>query len=574
MYKVLLCILGLLASVSIQSKNLLFYDGHSNYVIVLSSDVSTSEKAAAHELQDYITQIGGVRIPIVSQPEAGKNSIFIGIDRNVSDRLRCPIPEDTAETFTYMTKDDDLYIFGGREMGTAYGVFSFLEQQMGVRWYSRDYTKVPRLRRFTLRQLNHTETPAFRYRHVLYYQLHHDPLLDAHNLLNMHLGATPCGDYAPLHSFWETHTFSLLLPPEEFFQSHPEYYSMWEGKRVPNGQLCLSNPHVIRLLATRLLDVIKRNPGYLAYSLAQNDNQICCECDACRQIEQRYGSHSGLLIWAVNQVAEEIDRQLPGTNLITLAYQYTRQAPKGILPRHNVFVRLCDIECCFLHPLDDVAENAAFMDDLKAWARLTDRLFVFDYVTNFAQYTAPYPNFAVMNLNLQTFLKNHVSGVMEEGQYESDGGEFAELKQWVLAKLMWNPHQEVSTLARQFISDYYGKSANDVWKYYKLCCELVRDDTHAKFNSDHNIPLYTDRFIDDGIRLLKKALTACRQDSVVTRRVEHLLLQPLYLQMKRQPAKAAVNGNISLYLRIVCRDNIRMREGTPLETSIREEGYI
>ena len=96
--------------------------------------------------------------------------------------------------------------------------------------------------------------------------------------------------------------------------------------------------------------------------------------------------------------------------------------------------------------MDDVAENAAFMDDLKAWARLTDRLFVFDYVTNFAQYTAPYPNFAVMNLNLQTFLKNHVSGVMEEGQYESDGGEFAELKQWVLAKLMWNPHQEVSTI--------------------------------------------------------------------------------------------------------------------------------
>ena len=214
------------------------------------------------------------------------------------------------------------------------------------------------------------------------------------------------------------------------------------------------------------------------------------------------------------------------------------------------------------------------MDDLKAWARLTDRLFVFDYVTNFAQYTAPYPNFAVMNHNLQTFLKNRVSGVMEEGQYESDGGEFAELKQWVLAKLMWNPHQDVSTLARQFISDYYGKSANDVWKYYKLCCELVRDDTHAKFNSDHNIPLYTDRFIDDGIRLLKKALTACRQDSVVTRRVEHLLLQPLYLQVKRQPAKAAVNGNISLYLRIVRRDAIRMREGTPLETSIREEGYI
>ena len=35
----------------------------------------------------------------------------------------------------------------------------------------------------------------------------------------------------------------------------------------------------------------------------------------------------------------------------TLAYRYTRQAPKTIKPADNVIIRLCSIECCFSHPL-------------------------------------------------------------------------------------------------------------------------------------------------------------------------------------------------------------------------------
>ena len=552
----------------------LFKDGRSDYQIVVSDKAHESEKAAAKELQEYIQQISGVQLPIGNKPSQTGKNVFVGFTPYTASLLKVEIPADTSETFTYRTLDDNLFIYGGRNIGTAYGVFSFLEQQLGVHWYAADFTKVPRMRTFRLRQLNHTESPAFRYRHVLYYQMMWNPLLCVHNLQNMGAWPMSCGNYGTLHSLWETHTFSLLLPPDEFFDKHPEYYSLHQGKRIRDGQLCLSNPEVLMLLTERMVDVVKKDSKYMAYSLAQNDNNLYCECASCHKLVQRYGSQAGLLLWAVNQVADKIDKQLPGTNLITLAYQYTRKAPKGIRPRSNVFIRLCDIECCFLHPIEKSSENQAFTSDLKEWSRLTDHVFIFDYITGFLQYTSPYPNFSVLSPNLQTFASHHVAGVMETGQYESDGGEWAELKQWISAKLLWNPHQDVDALARQFIGDYYGQAAPFVLRYYRQCCSLVKSDTHALFSNRHDNPMFTDQFVDNSLTLLEQALEECKTDSAVTRRVEHLLLQPLFLQMMRQPAKAAVKGNIKRYMHIIRRDKVRMREGTPSEETLREQGYI
>ena len=68
------------------------------------------------------------------------------------------------------------------------------------------------------------------------------------------------------------------------------------------------------------------------------------------------------------------DDDASGGVIDTLAYQFTRQPPQLTRPRRNVVVRLCDIECCFSHPLDsrdDVEpRNAAFASDLRRWAEV------------------------------------------------------------------------------------------------------------------------------------------------------------------------------------------------------------
>lgn len=64
------------------------------------------------------------------------------------------------------------------------------------------------------------------------------------------------------------------------------------------------------------------------------------------------GSHAGTLLRFVNACADAIAEEYPDIIIDTLAYHYTRQAPKITRPAPNVTVRLCTIEGCFSHPLE------------------------------------------------------------------------------------------------------------------------------------------------------------------------------------------------------------------------------
>ena len=103
--------------------------------------------------------------------------------------------------------------------------------------------------------------------------------------------------------------------------------------------------------------------------MSQNDNRNYCTCDKCAASDVREGSPAGTLLRFVNAVADDIAKDYPDVVIDTLAYQYTRPVPKITRPRPNVCVRLCSIECCFSHPLDDdtCAQNAAFHRDIVAW---------------------------------------------------------------------------------------------------------------------------------------------------------------------------------------------------------------
>ncbi len=49
------------------------------------------------------------------------------------------------------------------------------------------------------------------------------------------------------------HNFYRYVPPEEFFETHPEYFSEIGGLRYGgDGQLCLTHPELPELVAERI----------------------------------------------------------------------------------------------------------------------------------------------------------------------------------------------------------------------------------------------------------------------------------------------------------------------------------
>lgn len=124
----------------------------------------------------------------------------------------------------------------------------------------------------------------------------------------------------------------------------------------------------------------------------------------------------------------------------------------------NVIVRLCSFECEFDTTLDDPQRepNAGFAADLEGWSQLTNRLYVWDYTTDFDIYLQTFPNFHVLQPNIQYLLRHHVTGIFEQGNREPDG-EFGALRAYLLAKLLWNPEEDVQALTDGFLEHYYGK---------------------------------------------------------------------------------------------------------------------
>ena len=85
--------------------------------------------------------------------------------------------------------------------------------------------------------------------------------------------------------------------------------------------------------------------------MSQNDNGDYCTRPAdAAVIAAEGGTPSAPLLRAVNAIAEAIEGDYPDVAVHTLAYQYTRAAPNTTVPRANVIVQLCSIECSWAVP--------------------------------------------------------------------------------------------------------------------------------------------------------------------------------------------------------------------------------
>ncbi len=532
----------------------LFSNGQSAYRIALSRQASESEQWAAKELQHWIKEVSGVELPVqdISQPYRGPQ-VVIGYNDFIKEKTGVNAPADLDESFRYFNSGADLLIYGGKMRGTMYGVMAFLENEVGCRWYTPTVSVVPKKKELKFSWIEHSEKPGVRVRNDFYFEAF-DPTWAARNRMNGTMGfrQQPGG----VESYWGVHTFYPLMPPTEFYDKHQEYYSLINGKRIhERAQLCLTNPDVLKIITERIKKTIRENPEYLIYDVSQNDWYNPCECDNCQAIATKEGSESGVVIWFLNQVAESVEKEFPDKFIGTLAYQYTRTPPKEIRPRHNVVVRLCSIECCFAHDFKSCPENQSFLSDLKKWSALAPHLYIWDYVVNFQHYTMPYPNINVLQSNIQTFRDNHSIGIMEQAAYQSRGGEFSELKSYLISRLLWNPDCNADSTINEFLYGYYGRSGKYVRQYFDLLNSRITAKTHIHLGLTHEDQIFSDDFVKQSQRLFEEAEKVADNDEVLGR-VEMASLPVLYLKCKRTPVLAKYDGTYLKFCLIAKREGI------------------
>ncbi|MHB1458950.1 MAG: DUF4838 domain-containing protein, partial [Armatimonadota bacterium] len=495
--------------------------GKAKAIIVLGTDAIPAERTAARELAAYLRKSTGAEFIITDDKPSSGTCIFVGQTAYVKGMLEgFDWQKVRRDGIIIKTVGNDLILSGDRPRGSIYAVVTFLEDQMGIRWWAPDAETVPRNPDLSIGRLNTTYKPPFMYREAFYEAVNTDNVdFPMHLKLNgnhQRIPAEKGGHYSIIG--W-CHTFYELIRPDMYFATHPEWYSMINGKRSSDwAQLCLTNTEMKDEMIKRALLWIDRNQDAGIISISQNDWHNPCQCDDCTALVKKTGSQSGALITFVNAVAEGIEKKYPDFLVETLAYQYTRQAPTGVKPRQNVIVRLCSIECNFGRPLDDKT-NEAFYKDLQDWKKISERLYVWDYTVNFPNLLIPHPNFMTLAPNVRIFEKSNVVGLFEQGDAYNPSAALNPLKTWMLAKLMWNPKCDDKMLISEFMSGYFGPAGPYMEEYLRVLIDVVKRKNPYLSCLTTNVGYYDTKDLDKANSAMLMALDAVKNNPVLLKRV-------------------------------------------------------
>ena len=453
----------------------------SDIVIKLPEKPQIWEKKAAEELRDYLKKT------CLSVTAHGMKPVFYIGDTEVALSAGYSSKTMAEEEWVVKTLPDGGIIFcGGGTRGTLYSVFCFLENHVGVRWFTPTEEFLPKARHLDLSGLHLSGRPFFRIRNV-----YRKPKaafdrgrFAARNRLNQD-GEWPlidpaygsCIDFgSPEHCHTIEHGY---LPAEKYFRKHPEYYALIDGKRNSDmffGQVCLSHPDLPELFISKLKAYILADEKKAAksgrvppriYDISMNDSRGFCQCPDCAKKVARYGE-SGTLLLVLNQVAAMLKEFRPEYFLQTLAYFATTSSPRGgIKAMDNMIIRTCNTET-YLHQSILSPLNEKFRRQVECWAACAEKLFPWEYsITYGAAGPLPYPSEYTLAENVRFYAANKGIGIFFEHE-NPHLNDMYDLKVYMEAKLMENPKLDSCALMSDFCTKYYGAGADAILEYRQV----------------------------------------------------------------------------------------------------------
>lgn len=523
-------------------------------------DAALAENFAARELTKYVERAWGKEY-VACDTDAG---LLVRVGTAEHLNVKENPPKDDG--FVIRRDGGEITIAGASLRGVVYGVYAFIERFMGVRYLTPTVEYIPDKAPLTLpEKIDIWEHPSFAFRdnewHEVCYNGSQLEIADfAAKIANLDSMAQVDEERGGNIVYPSSHSFERLCSPDVYFDEHPEYFSLINGVRVKErSQLCLTNPDVFSIVLENLKKTIREEqaeyPDHTIFAVAQNDWYGYCECENCAKIDAEEESHAGTLIRFVNAIAEAIEPEFPDVIIDTLAYNYTRKAPKITKPRHNVVVRICTIEACLSHPLRECQkENDAYArrhqthddgmgllnDDLAAWGKICTHYNCWTYVTNFSHYMAPVPNLWVLADNMRFFAENGVTDLRCQGNRESPSGEMGSLRGYLIAKLMWNTERDIDKILLEFAAGYYGMAAGPILAYLRMVNEKGRCCHAGLYDQPWEAPYLDEDYLTKAEEYFRQAKMLADNDEIL-RRVEKAYLSVEYVRMTRNFGKQTRN---------------------------------
>ena len=447
-------------------------DGASDYVIVTADDADECIMTAVSELQTYIEKISGAKLDCVNESSfSGGKAIVLG-NTDIASADTSGLKDDG---FRLYSDGEHFVISGSTSRGTLYGVYTFLEEYLGVRWFTPELEVVPGNEDIVIdASLDRTVEPSFTVRRNS--QAGADDTYRARTKINVsfYYDAPEYGG-AMTWVMWDV-TLDRLIP-DALFSEHPEYFAMNPDGTRTTDHVCLSNPDVLTVAVDNARQAIldcEYDAKYI--HIGQKDNSNYCYCEKCSALYEEYGSVSAPTIIFTNAFADALDDEFPYMTFTFYAYGETDRPPQqgDLRCNDNVVPVLCQLHrACRNHPLTEcgaideqqptfdslfVEQDTMVAKDHAKWTQIADRTFIYDYTINFINTAMFFSNFETMQSTMKYMYDIGITGYVYncgDGHYAA----FNELRNYLLCKLQWDVDADVEYHMLDFMKAYYGEEA-------------------------------------------------------------------------------------------------------------------
>lgn len=499
-------------------------------VIVVDEKAPDSVRFAGTELQNHLEKATGVKLPIVREPPStgekttvihlgenrftrtlGLNLDGLGVDgfkiaggdRWLAilgrDHAGKPItglrnPWNIVEVFNPRLK---IAAFG--ECGTLNGVYALLEKHCGMRWYLPGDlgAVIPKTGAIRVKGPDFARSPDFEYRYAWFCNF---AVSDQDSVWYRRLRF---GGAAPVQII---HSFDFFL---KYKETHPEYFALIGGKRdfgrlsctQGGGNLCLSNPAVLRQWIDDINAYFDKNPDHAIFPLCPNDGmEKICECPQCQaQITPEQIKTDGGAAWIgtgckfsnyvwnfVNEVAKGVAVKHPNKQVGCFAYAgYT--APPALIKRLDPHVAVMICKARMEYP--DPTYRKSIDDIVAAWRQRTGHIYIWEYYLYWHEkvgFPIPFPHLIAQDLRQ---LKGFSRGEFIQAESWPDGGPVTgkvdypamqHLNIYITSKLFWDVNADVDALLEEYYNLFYGPASAEMKSFWTAAEEVWNKKGKAK----------------------------------------------------------------------------------------------
>lgn len=448
----------------------LFENSSTKYIVIIPEEATELEKTAVKDFQTAFKEISGAEIVVKTDAEP-QSAYEIVIGKTNRSFIPCASFKLDA-AYCIANDGTSLYLYAQSEYGTSNAVYGFLEEYLGVMFLTSTETYYPPLKTAIVSPMCDVQEPAFEVRDEIAIDT------DNNDLYRRKLRMT-CDEVYTTDGCHH----SLNIFSQEFLDAHPEYCAEIGGARrtskymFQDSQLCFSNPDVIDLLEEYIVAKEEANTDERVHwwDVSQMDSMNYCTCEKCTALYEKYNSKIGAILDCMITVAN----RHPDIHMSTLAYHYGSTPPVNVDIPDNLMIKWCimsefganDYSTPLNLSTSDIGKQQ--YSEICGWGKLTDNIYVWDYITNFFCYQLPFPCLQTIAGNMQVLRDNNVNGVFSLNAYtQRAAGDY--IKSYLTSHATWNPDLDWKALVNKYFTVYFGAGASYIIKLYDTYEEEVK----------------------------------------------------------------------------------------------------